>query len=182
MSEQVNWSFWGNMATIPLDYACLLSLNITPLSEEARLCRDECHFRGAIAVNHITDGTLPFIKGPGKHDFDVRPVEFRTWGESLPVPFTFPDEFPRAQTATLVDAPADDARSMSAYPEELRAAIEAFEAVHGDEAATRSKTPKAALKEWLETNRPDIGDNARARISTVANWKPSGGAPKTPGG
>jgi hypothetical protein len=68
------------------------------------------------------------------------------------------------------------------YPEELRAAIEAFLAVHRDTAATMRKTPKAALLAWLETNKPALSVNARERIATVANWQPSGGAPKTPGG
>lgn len=35
------------------------------------------------------------------HDYlpdQVRLVEFRAWGESLPAPFTFPESFPRALT------------------------------------------------------------------------------------
>jgi hypothetical protein len=68
------------------------------------------------------------------------------------------------------------------YLEELRAAIEAFEAVHGDSSATKGRTPKQALLLWLEENKKgQLSENARERIATVANWQPSGGAPKTPG-
>jgi hypothetical protein len=67
------------------------------------------------------------------------------------------------------------------YPDELRAAIEAFNAVHGDPSATAKRSPKAALTAWLEANRPGLSANARERIATVANWQPTGGAPATPG-
>jgi hypothetical protein len=65
------------------------------------------------------------------------------------------------------------------YPEELRAALEAFVAVRST--PLRGRSPKAALLAWLETNKPDLSANARERIATVANWQPTGGAPKTPG-
>ncbi|MDE2256876.1 MAG: hypothetical protein KGK05_03825 [Xanthomonadaceae bacterium] len=67
------------------------------------------------------------------------------------------------------------------FPDELRAAIEAFRAVHGDPAATAKRSPKAALTAWLDSNKPKLSANARERIATVANWQPTGGAPKTPG-
>lgn len=70
---------------------------------------------------------------------------------------------------------------VSYYPPELRAAIEAFEAVHGNADATAKRTPKAALTAWLKSNKQELSANARERIATVANWLPSGGAPKTPG-
>jgi hypothetical protein len=67
------------------------------------------------------------------------------------------------------------------YTEELRAAIEAFDAVSADPALTAKSSPKAALFAWLEANKPELSANARERIATVANWQPAGGAPKTPG-
>ena len=67
------------------------------------------------------------------------------------------------------------------YPIELRAAIDAFSAVYDDPRAISGKHPRQALAEWLEANRPGLTANARDRIATVANWQPSGGAPKTPG-
>lgn len=67
------------------------------------------------------------------------------------------------------------------YPAELRAAIEAFNAVRHDAQAIAGKTPKAAISAWLETNKLELSGSARERIATVANWQPGGGAPKTPG-
>lgn len=73
------------------------------------------------------------------------------------------------------------ARDLSVYPAELRAAIEAFEAVHADPKATAGKSAKQALREWLDANKPELSGEARGRLSTVANWQKDGGAPKTPG-
>lgn len=70
--------------------------------------------------------------------------------------------------------------TIGTYPEQLRAAIEAFEAVHSDAVALRGRSPKTALLEWLEQHKPKLSANARERIATVANWQPTGGAPKTP--
>jgi hypothetical protein len=84
-----------------------------------------------------------------------------------------------ATESTLGPSPI---RDLSNYPDELRAAIAAFEAVNADPSATAKRTPKAALASWLEANRPELSSNARERIATVANWQPAGGAPRTPGG
>lgn len=67
------------------------------------------------------------------------------------------------------------------YPGELRAAIEAFNAVSANPTAIAGRSPRTAIVEWLESHKPEIGANARERIATVANWQPAGGAPKTPG-
>ena len=67
-------------------------------------------------------------------------------------------------------------------PIELRAAMEAFTAISGDQIAIAKRSPKRALLHWLATNKPELSSSARERIATVANWQPSGGAPKTLGG
>jgi hypothetical protein len=69
----------------------------------------------------------------------------------------------------------------ASYPDELRAAIEAFEVVHADPTRLRGRSPKTVLAEWLETHKPELSVSARERIATVANWQREGGAPKTPG-
>lgn len=67
-----------------------------------------------------------------------------------------------------------------ALPNELQAALEAFRAVSNDPEALRGRSVKAALLSWLEVNKPGLSVLARERIATVANWRPSGGAPRTP--
>lgn len=84
----------------------------------------------------------------------------------------------------VLNAAARGSASHSAqnnYPLELRAAIGAFEAVRNDQNATAGQTPKQALLKWLRTN-TNLGKEARERVAIVANWQPSGGAPRTPGG
>jgi hypothetical protein len=73
------------------------------------------------------------------------------------------------------------ARHLDAYPDKLRAAIEAFEAVSRDPAATAKQSAKAALTAWLAQHKPELSNNARDCIATIANWQPQGGAPKTLG-
>ncbi len=69
---------------------------------------------------------------------------------------------------------------ISRYPEELRVAMEAFDAVSSELKPGRS--PKQGLLDWLEKHKPEIGANARERIATMANWQKDGGLYKTPGG
>ncbi len=76
--------------------------------------------------------------------------------------------------------PEQGTLDLAAYPVELRAAIEAFDAVRHDTKATGGKSAKQALAAWLEANKPELTANARDRIAIVANWQPVGGAPKTP--
>lgn len=72
--------------------------------------------------------------------------------------------------------------SLNRFPLELRAAIEAFDAVRNDAAALAGRSPRKAIEAWLQQNRPELSANALDRIATIANWQPGGGAPKTPGG
>jgi len=78
-------------------------------------------------------------------------------------------------------AATTDAHAVQLYPDELRAAVEAFEAVRDDANALRGVTPKTALLAWLSEHKPELSNGARERIATVANWQPGGGAPRTPG-
>ncbi|TAL82845.1 MAG: hypothetical protein EPN74_15625 [Rhodanobacter sp.] len=65
---------------------------------------------------------------------------------------------------------------------ELRAALEAHNAVYGDLTALAKKSPRQALAAWLSEHKPELSRKARERVATVANWQPAGGAPKTPAG
>ena len=182
-----NWEYWKNLAEVELLQAVELSCDIAPgwvsdLPTERYIRADHLSIkrevirRMAIARSHVGAGTFKLRRrvfrtsGIGMELDCITLSEFRAWGESLPTPITFPDEFPRTtpQTAEL--------------PEELRAALEAFNAVSGDIAAATGKSPKTLLLAWLQTNKPGLSANARDRVATVANWQPTGGAPKTPDG
>jgi hypothetical protein len=100
------------------------------------------------------------------HDFRVTPADF----DRL---IKFANTIANALPLTNATAVANH------YPQELSAAIEAFNAVRENSASTAKRSPKAALLAWLVVNKPDLSKNARERIATVANWQPSGGAPKS---
>ena len=103
----------------------------------------------------------------------IRVSDLTTWCDSKGIEHPF-----AAQPANNANAPTPIPQT---YPDELRVAIEAFQAVSADPSATKTQTPKAALTAWLEKNKPELSANARERIATVANWQPQGGAPRTPG-
>ena len=76
------------------------------------------------------------------------------------------------------------------YAPKLAAAVNAWLA-SGDESATRGKSAKQALMKWLRENASEFGlsdddgmpnQTGIEETAKVANWQPSGGAPKTPGG
>jgi len=108
---------------------------------------------------------------------DASPEEHRDGGFTRYFPITItaddifiPSERPRAPTPNV---------SVSTeYPEELRAAVEAFQAVSRTFKPGRS--PKTALTEWLAKHKPELGSHAINRVATLVNWQKQGGAPKTP--
>lgn len=104
-------------------------------------------------------------------DTTVLVTNLAAWCETKGIAHPF-----RARADQTIAAPA---RSLDRYPEQLRAAIEAFEALRHDSGATAGKSAKDALMAWLETN-TNLGKGARERVAIIANWQPKGGAPKTP--
>src|SRR5690554_610527 len=70
---------------------------------------------------------------------------------------------------------------------QLHVAVKAWEAIQ-DEELRKGKSVKAAATAWIENNYRALGlvhegrrnDSAIERIATLINWKPTGGAPKTP--
>lgn len=148
--------------------------------------------RNAIA-RAIAAGNLPYVAawkaGPRIFDPDepvenvtahteltdrttVRLCDLVAWCELKDISHPFP---PSSREAPPSPQP------LANYPDELRAAIDAFEAVSREPALTAKQTPKAALAAWLAKHKPELSGHARDRIATVANWLPRGGAPKTPG-
>lgn len=73
------------------------------------------------------------------------------------------------------------------YAPKLAAAVRAWQAVGAD---MNGKTPKQALAKWLREHATEFGmtddegkpnETGIEEAAKVANWQPSGGAPKTPG-
>jgi hypothetical protein len=76
------------------------------------------------------------------------------------------------------------------FAPKLAAAVLAWLAT-ASESATRGKSPKQALTKWLREHASEFGltdddgkpnETGIEEAAKVANWQPSGGAPKTPGG
>ena len=181
MGKHPDWTYWLSMADVSVTDAVLLSCNLEPRTIE----RDERYLRSsyrdlfvriderlAIARSYVRAGRLSKCHSMGSR---IDLGAFRAWAELLQTPFSFPANFPKAQ------APADQAivAIRALYPYELEAAVSAFEGVRENAALTAKRSPKSALLEWLETNRPKLSESARERVATVANWSPKGGAPRT---
>ena len=76
------------------------------------------------------------------------------------------------------------------YAPKLAAAVKAWLAFSG-ESPIKGKSVKSALMKWLREHSPEFGlsgDDGKPNktgieeTAKVANWQPTGGAPKTPGG
>ena len=94
--------------------------------------------------------------------------------------FFFPDDF-------------DDRNYLdpenSFYAPKLAAAVVAWESVSSNERLLDGKTPKQAIEKWLREHASEYGLTgadgnpvvaAIEQISKVSNWRPEGGAAKTP--
>lgn len=166
-----NWQYWCNLADVELLQAVELSLNLEPgwLCGAGVYC-EEIHgklpiavkMRRDIASSHVTAGTLacerrllPTNEFPfhGSQLECVVLTEFRKWGESLPVPFTFPDEFPRAQETKVSH------QSKSRWPwgdhetdllRKLATAAEKFWKLYDPADATTAPTNQAVV-DWLKS-------------------------------
>ncbi|WP_288901644.1 hypothetical protein [uncultured Sneathiella sp.] len=77
----------------------------------------------------------------------------------------------------------------SCYAPKLAAAVAVWENVSSDETRLSGKTPKQAIEKWLREHANEFGLTgtdgnpvaaAIEQISKVTNWKPEGGAAKTP--
>ena len=120
MMSAANWSYWANLATVELLDACILSMGLEPQAVRAQLSIEnsesmvpvdraaagwlpleflaELKRRAQIAKSHLSEA-LPHCRTAGDDEISyVRLTEFRAWGEALPVPLDFPDDFPRVRS------------------------------------------------------------------------------------
>lgn len=77
------------------------------------------------------------------------------------------------------------------YAPKLAAAVKSWEAVTSNPNNLKKMSPRKALEKWLRENAAQFGltkedgshnEQGIEQISKVANWKPEGGATKTPSG
>jgi hypothetical protein len=76
------------------------------------------------------------------------------------------------------------------YAPKLAAAVEAWTVVTGEKKHETESTPKQLMEKWLRENATRFGlnkadgklnEDAIAQITKIANWRPEGGASKSPG-
>lgn len=106
-----DWSYWLNITRVPTKSACALSCGIDPRSFREEDSKDpglaeyrrRCDWaREAIAADELAseiDQRISNYYGGGRIESAVMVAltDFRAWGESLPRPLTFPDEYPQAK-------------------------------------------------------------------------------------
>jgi hypothetical protein len=114
------WRYWLNLAEVPLSDAICLSLDVEPTilqqlderytradgAQTFETFRLQFIARRDAAQTHIRANTLPARYDHIKEIYLVCLMEFRQWGESLPAPFNFPEEFPKSPAPEPVAADA----------------------------------------------------------------------------
>lgn len=131
---------------------------------------------------------LPLELGNGAVDWaetTVQVSDLRAWLESKG--FTTGFFFPNLEDSR----PGYLDPKHANYAPKLAAAIRAWEAVTANPELQRGKTPKQAMAKWLNEHaalyrltKDDGTPNAQGveEAAKLANWKPEGGASRTPGG
>lgn len=113
----IDWNYWSNLADVTIDEAAMLSCGMNPFdlhpgetTDQRALCdtTHELPKRLAAARSHVNAKSL-LTRYDRKRLCSVVTLRgFRQWSESLPVPFTFPDGFPRVEPEPAApDAEAD---------------------------------------------------------------------------
>ena len=179
-----DFAHWRKMALWHLDEAVALSLGKNPaivkwetMSKHGDRYVPEAWDFSTLPKQYARHRDLVLrAKTAGQLSDPIKPAAFMAW--AIEVFDHLPDELITAYSRNS----SSPGGSIDRFPLELRAAIEAFDAVRNDAAALAGRSPRKAIEVWLQQNRPELTANALDRIATIANWQPSGGAPKTPGG
>lgn len=141
--------------------------------------------KGRLYLRYVNNPNVPPESPMAEHiDFKNSRVEVNSLkaylsGRGLKTGFFFPEGS---------DLPDYLNSAHSRYAPKLAAAVHAWQAT-GDDAATKGKSPKAALTKWLRENASAFGltdeegnlnESGIDEVAKVANWRPGGGAPRTP--
>jgi hypothetical protein len=143
--------------------------------------------KGRLHLRYVNNPNVPPESPMAEHiDFANSRVEVNSLkaylsGRGLKTGFFFPEgsDFPDYLDPTH-----------PRYAPKLAAAVLAWKAT-GDDATTKGKTPKQALIKWLREHASEFdmtdddgkpNETGIEEAAKMANWQPTGGAPKTPGG
>lgn len=196
LDDQGISEFWHLCDVLTVKQAALLIIGIDPSSETGAWLEDwQEHLRprGYEPVKQAISAALRggFIKGVSTPDeVNVNPTEpewstveresLLAWlrGRGIKSGFFFPK---------TVDTPDYLDPRNARFAPKLAAAVGAWLSVEDPGA----KSPKQALDKWLREHAVQFGltddegkvnETAIEECAKVANWRPGGGAPKTPGG
>lgn len=127
-----------------------------------------------------------FIKWAGSKNIYSYRQEIRREELRVIKPFTSPiteiGESNMHTKAETLELPAPDFLDPSnpTSPRELRAGVEVWQTITSQNMHDKGKSIKSVAKEVLNESYKDFSESAKDRIATMVNWKPEGGAPKTP--
>jgi hypothetical protein len=179
--------FWEHYKWLTIQQAAALGVGIEPdlnfISDSYK--RNDFYVLKELMEEHFQECLLnEFMNDTNKDGIDFRTTRFAgdqvinsfshlyisEWAKSLGIQWPFKFDRPKLLSIDHTD-----------FPIELRAAIEAFQAVKGMKLKT---SPKKELQLWLEKHKEkydNLSTEAIIRISTVSNWQKAGGAPKSEG-
>lgn len=109
LRHKPEWTYWKNLAVVRIDDAIVLSCDIDPGWHGDRKSISEVCRRKSIVESHLAAKSLqtqePYKRVSGDAgDRLVTLSEFRRWGESLPSPLAFADEFPEALQRQMAES------------------------------------------------------------------------------
>ena len=190
-NRKPNWKKWKLIPNAKVWQVISLSLDIDPdeikrvgndwmaggayVNHEGREFRDRLDI---VKANFLRiDETSETLSLNGVEYCELNIAKFAKWAISNQI--EIPDEMEAmADESLTVEKEMFDVNDPK-YPIELHIAIKAWQKVSRLE--NRKLSPKAKIREWLNENYTDkqLSKEAKERISVVANWQKTGGAPST---
>lgn len=181
------WNYWLNLAEVPLEAAVCLSLDFNPnilkeLKYDERYLPSERikllqHFtfryrtRLDAANTHIKAHSLKAKYDQFKREYHLDLADFRQWGEHLPVPFDFPEQFPKPKTAPVaLPAATNNANNKPLNPKREKTLLRIIRALDGlAELPERGAAKEVVAKlQGLGFNSPD-DDTVRDVLNEARN-------------
>lgn len=160
----------------PRGYTAVLSSLVAAINSQSLRATD--HGSGGVDMNGLWN--LPVDAGKCRL-VSVTVEDIKSWLKKREISngFFFPNRS---------DRPAYLDSNHQNYSPKLAAAVSVWEAISADSKATKRRSPKTAMKNWLKSHASEFGlvkaDQAPntlgiEEIAKVANWQTKGGAPRT---